>query len=436
MEKRSKEKNIEKLYVFAGHKFAEYIKMKDFKHRITSELDIVEEELTSLSLGELYSKICMEKPALKNSLDIILFESILYSRLANVYIEKFNADLSVPKFKRNMKKLIRELNFNDNIPSALRPAMREDGFFLMDSLNITSIKSKFIAGFDYEAEDEKLIRARVLFVEVVPTGESTEYFIAGIDIDFNTSTYLIMIKNKQNISKLENEEESEDLDRTVHSLYDRVKNSIIKKLLFTTQPINVEEDRSGMYNLCKGLDEELLKDIRDEVKSRISSSLPSSVQQLVSDLFPSKNKPKKSDLNELEENIASLLTATYIKTNYKAAELLKRAKEKKLVGYPTKIKFTSNRANKGSTESINSRQPVSASDMFHSLYISFRDALGLEQWSISWFTDYEFKDQSNYDVVQTTIYSRKSYFKVVFIATRALDRELIYHVVRYLNKNR
>lgn len=436
MKKRARENRIEKLYVFAGHRFAEYIEMEIFKNQIINEFDIDEKEISSLTLGEIYSKIYLERPELKQKLDEVFFENILYSHLKHVYINKFDSSLTVSEFKENMRKLIVSLNHNENIPDALYPAMTEEGFFLMDSLNITSIKSKFIAGFDYEADGEILTRARIIFTEVVPVGDRTEYFIAGIDIDFRDKTYLIMIKNKQRIDKLDNEEENAKIDRTVHRLYNRVKDSVIAKLLFNTQVIDVKKDRLGMYNLCKSLDEELLKDIRAEVKSRTSTSLSTSVKLLMNDLFPSGKKPKKNDQKILEENISSLLIATYIKTNFKASELVKKAKEKKLYGYPTKIKFTSNRANRGSTQSSSSKQPVSASDMFHSLYISFRDALGLEQWSISWFTDYKFKNPKDHDVVQTTIYSKSTYFEVVFKPTRALDKEIIYHVVRYLNNNR
>lgn len=436
MKINAKNNEIEKMYFFGGNKFGEYIEMKDFREQIVKELGIKEEEISSLPLGDIFSKFYMEKPNFKNRLDKIFFDNILYSHLKHVYINKFDSNQSIPQFKENMKKMIEKLNFNDNIPSALRPAMSEDGFFLMDRLNITSIKSKFIAGFDYETDGVKVIRARILFVEVVPINDRTEYFLAGIDIDFNKNTYLIMIKNKQNIKKLDNESENAQLDRTVYRLYNRVKNIISTNLNFNTLTIDVKKDREGMYALCKGLDEELLKDIRAEVKSRTSSSLLLSVKTLMNDLFPTGKKPKKNDRVKLEENISSMLIATYIKTNYKASELVKLAKIKNLVGYPTKIKFTSNRANKGSTESSGSRQPVSASDMFHSLYISFRDALGLEQWSISWFTDYKFLDKTNDDVIQTTIYSKSTYFEIVFKASRALDKEIIYHVIEYLNKHR
>lgn len=422
------------MYVFAGFKFAEYIEMDTFKERISNDLDIEINELTNL--GDIFSKIHMENPDLEKKLNEIFFENILYSHLKHVYIDEFNTKLKVSQFKQNMKKVIESLNHNDNIPSALYPEMSEEGFFLMDSLNVSSINSKFIAGFDYEANGEELINARIIFVEVVPTGDRTEYFVAGIDIDFKSNTYLTMIRTKQDIKKLDNEEENQKLDKTTYQLYKRVKDNIIADLLYNTQTIDVKKDRLSMYNLCKNLDEQLLKDIRAEVISRTSSSVSSSVKQLISDLFPSGKKPKKHDRDKLEENISSLLIANYIKTNYKGKDLVKMAKGKKLVGYPTKIKFTSNKANRGSTQSSSSKQPVSASDMFHSLYISFRDALGLEQWSISWFTDYEFKNPKDFDVIQTTIYSKSTYFEVVFKPTRPLNKEIIYHVVKYLNNHR
>ena len=431
--KSNTKNSMEKMYVFAGIKFAEYIDMEIFKERIEKELDIPLDDL--IGLGDIHSKINIEKPKLKKKLDEIFFECILYSHLKHVYINTFNTNIKVSGLKQNMKKIIQKHNYKENIASALYQDMSEDGFFLMDKLNISSPNTKFIAGFDYKSYGDNLVSARIIFVEVVPVGDRSEYFIAGVDINFKTNTYMIMIRNKQNINKSEDIENAK-VDKTTYQLYKRVKDSIIAPLLSNIEYIDVKKDRTGMYNLCKELDEQLLKNIRDEVINRTSKTLSASVYQLLNHLFQAGKKPKKRDQHNLKENISSLLIATYIKTNFKGKDLVKKAKEKNLVGYPTKIKFTSNRASRGSTQSSSSKQPVSASDMFHSLYISFRDALGLEQWSISWFTDFEFKDPKNFDVIQTTIYSKSTYFEVVFKPHRALNKEVIYHVVEYLNNHR
>lgn len=435
MKSKSKQ-SIEKLYVFGGSKFVEYVDMEKFREQIEAELKIPEEVISSLPLNEIFFKIHTEYPASMNQLNKVFFDNIFYSHLKHIYVNKFDAKVNLTQFKVRVKKLLEKLNFNESITSSLHPLMSEDGFYLMDRLNITSIKTKFIAGLDYKYEGKKVVGARMIFVEVVPTNNSSQYFIGAVDIDFENQTVLIMIKNKQNIAKLENEVENAELDRTVYRLYNRINHYLSSTLLIKASPIDLKKDRGGMYDLCKNLDEELLKDIRADVVSQTSSSLSKSVKKLLKELFPSGVKPKKNDINKLEENISSMLIATYIKTNFDSSDLVKMAKKKKLVGYPTKIKFTSNKSNKGSTESSGSKYPVSASDMFHSLYISFKDALGLEQWSISWFTDYKFSDVKDEDVVQTTVYSKSTYFEIVFKASRALDKEIIYHVVGYLNKYR
>ncbi|PEF92566.1 hypothetical protein COL10_03470 [Bacillus cereus] len=424
---------VEGMYVFNGFKFAEYIDVDFFREQLKEKLEL---DFRNESLGDIYSKVVLQYPNKKKEVDEIFFECILYNDLKHVFVHRFDGNIDKDKFKERVKKIIDNINKKETIPQALHNDMDENGFYLMDRLNIMSLTTKFIAGVDYEIEGKEIIRARLLFAEVVPTGEKSEYFIAGVDIDFKNNIYLVMIKSKQDIESMETEQENKNLDRTVSRLYNRTKEMLISKLLFTTHTMNEKADRGAMYEFCKYLDDKLLKEIREVVETKTKGTINSSVVEFIDELFSSGKKPSSLDKSELERNIQSLLTGLFIKTNYKPKELIRKAKKLELLGYATKIKFTSNKANRGATQSTNSKHPVSATEMFHSLYISFKDALSLEQWVIAWFTDYTFTTEKDIDVIQTAIYSRSTNFEIVFRPKRALEKEIIYHVVRTLNEYR
>jgi hypothetical protein len=360
----------------------------------------------------------------------------MYNHLKHVYVHEIGEKIDLETFKSRMKKVITKINIKEAISLAIHSEMNEDGFYLMDKLNITSLTTKFISGLDYTIDNDVLKRARFLFTEVVPNGDKLEYFIAGIDMNFEKNICLIMIKNKSNISKLDDEQTSHQLDRTINSLYKRTMELVITELV-SINDIVVENDRKSMYELCKTLDVELLKTIRQTVHEKTNRTVSTSVRDLIIDLFPlGGNKPSVNDNKMMEENINSLLIGLFVKNNFRGNQLVRKAKTMKLLGYPTKIKFTSTKATRGATQSSSSSQPVSSSEMFHSLYISFRDALSLEQWSIAWFTDFKFTNDSNIDKIQTTIYSKSTSFLIIFKPTRPLNKEIIYHVVNNLNTYR
>lgn len=425
--------NEELEYIFQGQKFLEYIDMNEIREN-SKEL-FPGENLEQFDFPTLYQRAFSMKNGIINEFDKVFFDSIFYNYLKHIFINKFysNPNNEINNYYENIERIISKFNKKDYIPSVLRKHMHAEGFYLMDKLNITSNHAKFIAGIDHEFEDEKIVRTRILFVEVIPVENHVEYFVAGVDIDFENSVYAIMIKNKTNIQKINYEETQ---NNTISQLYHFVKNNIIIPLLTTTDSINVKNDREGMYSLCKELDESLLSNVRSEVEQKTGSVLDTSIINLAQSLFIDENELNSVEKNSLKEKIMSLLIANYINKTYKPIKLVKLAKEKKLVGYPTKIAFTSNKNSKGSTQSSSAKIPVSSSDMFHSLYINFKEAFTLEQWSISWFTDKEFTDEKDIDVVQTTIYSKSTCFEVVFKAHRPLNKEFISHVIRKINEYR
>ena len=421
------------IYIFNGYKFLDFIEIDKVKEDILSEFE-VPEDTQKLNFPQYYSELLKKFPDKTKTTGKIFFENILYSHLKNIFVEKISGhpDLSIEFFKQRVRSLIEEVNFRDSIPVNFRNQMTEDGFYLMDVLDITVPNSSFIAGFDYTENSGKVTNARFLFVEVVPKRTNgTAYFIAGIEFDFINKLATTMMKNVTEIKK-----ETSDTDTTIHQLHKKAITKVFNTLGVSLQKPVVKDDRTAMFQFCKQLDDKLLKNVRGDLYASVDTVVKSSVKNLNNALFSRTESLTNTDKDDLSKKIKALLLAYYIEYKVKPTELVREAKKNKLVGYPTRINFTSNKSGRSSTQSSNSKNPVSASDMFHSLYFNFEQALGLDSWSISWFTDYTFSEEKDIDVIQTTIYSTSKQFRVVFLATRPLNKEIIHYVIGTINSYR
>ncbi|MCY9360340.1 hypothetical protein MOE97_16650 [Bacillus spizizenii] len=419
-------------YFYGGSLFEEYVDFNFFKEALIKSGFKVNDKK---NINDIYEYIVNEEDwSSKKIVDKVYFESILYSHLKNVYVHTFNK-LSIDLFKQNMDKILGQLKTDSNIHTNFQRYMNKDGFYLMDALNITVPGSTFISGLDYVENNGEIQKARLLLVQTVKNEEDkNKYFIAGIEINFIERTCLIMIRNIPNIK--EPDENTSDYNRSISKLYNYVKERIVKKLVGNVTDISRDSDRESMYRICKKLDEDLLKDVRQEVTDKAYTTIVDSVNNYMKKLYTVNERPGKHDREELVKNIQSLLLSNYINNKFDAKQLVKKAKKLNLIGYTTKLKFKGNNSNTGSTRSSSSKHPVSQSDMFHSLYINFEGAKELEHWGISWFTDTKFSDEKDIDVIQTTIYSTSKYFKIVFLPKKPLNEEIINYVVRQLNKQR
>ncbi|PGM59905.1 hypothetical protein [Bacillus sp. AFS053548] len=421
----------ESLYIFNGHKFIEFIDVPTFKSSIFSKFKLPK-DVKEYDFPKLYEYLVLTFPKQINEIGKIFFDNILYSHLKNIFIDKISShpNLDTNSFKGNIKELIKDIN-HESTSVTFHKDMSEKGFYLMDVLNITKPDSTFLAGYDFEEKEGKVTNARFIFVEVVPIRNKITFFIAGIEIDFVKGNVLTMIRNINGLKK-----QSEETDTTIHQLHNSAINKVFLKLGIVIDEPNVEDDRKGMYNFCKNLDDLLLSDIRLEIDKRTKTEVDQSVKTFNNVLFNGDGSLSPTDKMDLGKKIKSLLLSYYMEQKIKSKDLVKKAKGLKMPGYPTRIKFTSSKLSKSSTQTSNAKHPVSASDMFHSLYFNFEQALGLDNWSISWFKDYKFLNDKDTDVIQTTIYSTKKQFRIVFLPSNPLNKEIIHYVIGTIDKKR
>lgn len=426
---------IQDVYLFNGNHFLPYVNVPTFKKKIPTNFMIPLDEHTSMR--EIFENASKDE---RRSLRKLLFENILYSDLKHIYLYKINSPMTISNvnFKKSMNNIVKDMNNNQYFNGELASVISADKpFYLLDRIGSNSIGLKFIAGMDFEEEDNKIVKARVIFVEVVSRKEVPYYNVVGVEFNFKEKFFMLMSKWLSGVDKSNLDvEDSMHYDHSISSSIKRVLDKIVTPLGIKTSH-DVEKDRKGIFELCQSLDNELLSEFRDIVSQKIDDQLKTSTEVLFESLF--EDSEKKVSVFEKENYIKrskALMLSSYITTTQSAAKIVAKAKELKLVGYTTRITFQTSKMSRGSTESASARKPIAASDLFHSLYINFQQALRLQLFSIAWFTDYNFKAPKDRDVIQTTIYAQANSFKIVFRARRLLEEDIIYHVVRNINEYR
>ena len=426
-------------YFFYGQLFLDYIDYDVFKKAVKEETGI--EPVLGEEFSVFYQRSIFECGN-KNQIDKLFFENIMYGRLTNVFIHKINnSPIKQDIFLTKVKELINYWNEGSHLPEALKELMVPDpnGYYLMDRLSYTKPNTKFVAGVDFETSDGLIQKARFLVVKVVPTGKKQDvkirYQITGIEIDFINQTFNIYVKNMQNIlSDDANEEDFKDDDtRTVIKAHNYYLNRF-KQILGLDITIDTEEDRKGMFTLCKELTDIMLEEVRSTVIEKTEAANNESVNKLVGSLFTSTIQ-SLVDKNDLQSRFLSVLIATYIQVMLDDEDFINIAKERKLIGYPIRVSFKKENASQGSTKSSGATSPITSQIMFHSLQTDFEEALQLPKWAISWFKDIEYRTGSC-EVVPTSISCRNEYFHVIFTNHKYIGKELLLHVTRELNKYR
>ncbi|WHY84636.1 hypothetical protein QNH39_18535 [Neobacillus novalis] len=418
---------------FLGTKFIDYIHFKRFKELMKERLNYKNNKPKDFI--SFYSAYLDDQK--NRDINAVLFEHIFYGQLKNITVHKLilTKKPSIKDFKKNTKKLF-DFFQSDSIPPNVKRKMSEDGFYVMDSFNVSVKGTKFLAGYDFVEDEDNVKSARFLIGRVVPRKKKdgkirNEYLLAGVEINFEEKTCLILNRNLTGIN-FESEEE-EDLGHTIKQFHDWVKEKIFFHFSLKTK-LDVKQDRKGMYSLCKMLFDQLVSEDRNKIKTMADNEISSMTNRLFKNLDKMGEKSNKKQKSDFIEKIHSLLLGIYVSNNLDDEKLVKKARDLGLIGFPTKISYKNEKANKSSTGTSAAQNPIASSDTLYSLYTDFENAKELQQWSMSWF--YKIVDTNDVDVVQTTIYTTTEQFRIIFKARRHLNKEFIYHVVRNLDSHR
>ncbi|UMY53529.1 MULTISPECIES: hypothetical protein [Paenibacillus] len=411
-------------YVFNGNKLLTYSHFEILRNALT-EKGI---NLCSTSIKQIFEDTMEQYPTRKREVDSLFFDHVFYGQLKNIYYHKMNnTPPTKGSFIQNVTRIINTANIKESIPLQYHDKFVATGFYALDILNIENKGNVFLLGYDYSENNSNIELARFLIAQVVIKNGEPVYYLAALEINYKEKFYLLMFRNLIGIDAvpISGLLEEEKWNKTMNGYIKKINNLIISPLNIS-ESFQLRKDRAGMYRMCKNLDDGLLQEYREYISDKISTDVEASINGWFEKLFmETEEGPSALQKDSLKDKISSQILALYLK-NKPDIKLVEKARELRQVGYTTKIEFKANQAGRGATKSKNGSKPIVAEDMFHSLYIDFRGALELPKWSLAWFTDEED------DYMQTTIYITKGYFKIIFLPTRHLNKESIYHVIRYI----
>lgn len=427
-----------RVYNFNGSMYLnEFVDVSSFKESLSRHLAV---PVDATPVGELYERLTRERKQDKPTVDKLFFENILYSHLNHVQVNKIGnpSSMRTVTFQQRMNRILQDLNHKEAIPNAFHEIMNANQpFFLLDRLNISTVGTKFIAALDYEVSGTAIRRIRLIYTEVIRRLGRPAYAVAGLEVDFSKQVYLVMTKFIDSIDRSEDEDAQSEANyiHSISNLENRVLEKIIQPLSITYD-INVTKDRKGIFSFCKHLDDSMLDHVRSIVDRKTSALLAASSDVIFTALFDGAPPPVAGEKQNFIENSKALLTSAYINTTFSKTDLVRTAKSLRLPGFPTRISYTSTRSSRGSTESASARNPIASSEIFHSMYLTFKQATQLQVFSISWFLDYNFSKPRNTEVKQTTIYARTGSFKIIFKQSLAIGEGYFYHVIDTINRYR
>lgn len=431
--------DAEKVYVFNGMRFLDYIKPDQFVDRLHKELNIEVQDLLPEGFSAIYETLNSQYRSNKKKFDKIFFEEIMYGRLTHAYVHRISTQIAPSKelFLKRVERILER--FQSTAVVALRPYMTTEGFYLMDVLNVTKAGATFLAGFDFTENDDThtIETARFLVGSNVtrrnPQNEDIpEYLLAGVEIDFNKRHVLIMHKHTVNVQE---EEEVPEKVHTSSRFYKFIMDRIVNELGIGQQTLPLA-DQEGMSQMCKYLVNGLVSDIREDLNNKTKmeiNNFGNSSMNLLKQLYPTGNPITPLQQKEFEAKVSALLLGITILSQYDPEALKVKAKKVGLPGYPIRIFYKNANANTSSTGTKRAENSIVTAETLYSLLTDFENTKYLRSWSMAWFTDLDPTNEQDLDVVQTVIESTKNCFRINFKARRNLGKELIHNVIDGLN---
>lgn len=142
----------------------------------------------------------------------------------------------------------------------------------------------------------------------------------------------------------------------------------------------------------------------------------------------------KSVKGKIRNQIESICVGEFMTQNLNAYDLRKKAKEKKMYGYPTKIRFIGDGASRGDTKSTNSGHPLPVHEIFHSLNTSFEYFESIIELRLAWFDHEIFRNNTKYakttSVSQTTIKITAGKIIINYYTKEKKDKEMINYILK------
>ena len=272
---------------------------------------------------------------------------------------------------------------------------------------------------------------KIIMVITSMEKEKMKYCIASSIIDLKNETMIFLIRNNLNtISSIDGI--YLDTKISVDGIYNWFKKEIVEKELnVKIKPHDEETECNAMYTMHNDLVNKVLKSPRNIVREDTNN------MKVISDSVNLISKQiRKLNLNEtirkdISLRIFNIFLSKYIEQEMSATKLRNMALKNDAFGFPTGLDFYGgSNAESSSKVKATKETPLVSEELFYDIYQSLDNSKELPHWRISWFKQYLYKDKSipGGQLIQTTIYVKNGYFKIVFLP-RNIDEKIIISVL-------
>ncbi|MBO0468072.1 hypothetical protein JZO73_11090 [Enterococcus plantarum] len=421
----------EQFYLNKLSLYTEFIHLEDLKKEFSLlKVRYNTTKLDNLLSAQKYSEICdiISTSTFPKTLFLdmknLIIDNIIYHSVSHVYIDSLEKELDKTSISNKIQSKLSELtnNFSENAKSALH----NDFYNLIDEVNVSKMNEIYIPSCYFVDEDLKIFCMLKMFNL---TKNKSVLIPAMIIVNKEEKKIYTYLCNKFAMKKGE-----DAIIRSVDSYY----NVLIKKLevifnierrKFTKE--DVSKYKRAMFETCVDMNKKLIEDYQKKLLKDmppINTHIKNVIQNLGKMVSLS-----NTDKEKASKKIISICVSEYMTKNVEGLELKKKALEKKLPGYPTRIKFLGMDASSSNTKSKNKDQPLPIHEIFHSLNTSFEYFGSIAEWRIAWFDRYLFHSSEEYknrtSVSQSTIKITDYNVLINIMAREKKNKEMVSYII-------
>ncbi|ALR99972.1 hypothetical protein ATZ33_00815 [Enterococcus silesiacus] len=387
-------------------------------------IDFDKEEFESIdTIFNLTNFLLLDKKVSLTDFNNIFFNNLTYT-CSNVFFDKLQNDISDREIEKGFKRIIENINKECVIVDQY-DQMKKNGFNLLDY--VTPMKSNEIVFpvLSYDTEYLKLFCV-VQFYK----NNKREYRMCSVILNRLNREITFYINGTIGAFELKNY--SKEIISGPKSFFPIVKRIISSMLgvTFIDRKSHYVEERKKIFQFCKNLNQEIIKDYSNELEDMTKSVIERQIGKISKELKILNNEIKMDKVakKNIYDKIFNTYLGEYITKGFNEKDLKCKAIEYNLACYPTKISFTGQELAKGKAAARNKKVPLAFENVFYSLNTDLDSSEQLEEVTLAWFDTDFFENSKDLDVSQTTISINKKCFLVTMKNTVNKNRRMTDYV--------
>lgn len=419
------------------NQYTKDVRFDELKNNLKSNLNEdssvqYKELLKKESLNEINSYLYVNNlPKIElELLQRLLVENITYTSLRTVYLEEIESHVTKEDVTRKLKGFFnKKMHF---LPDNVKETKEDLTFYSkMIDIKIEEMNKIYIPVI---CEVENLI---YVFFAYKAQKKNDEGELENI---INCATAVIDIDNEVISVHVKNDFSSVKADQFAISSPEKFFYSIIEiisnDLGISLKPRRTKDTKEKIFNYCKELNRKIIEDYKDDVQEKISD-FSSDMDNVLKKI--SNSLEIEEEINEkINSKLVDIFVGEFIIEKYSSLDLRKKALEKGLFGYPTRLEYKSKDASNSKTSSKSSGEPLPIHEIFHSINAVFKDNSILNEVRIAWFEKYLFASEGSYEnkssTSQTSIKITTKYTSINFTGYSKVNMEMVNFVLQEIRK--